>query len=84
MFKVGDSVELDLESDINLDYDGTPNPEEMEWLASKGLLPYSIYTILKIDTDEYTGDCYVKLFDGGHYFCAERFKLAAPLNLENE
>ena len=84
MFRAGDLVELDLESDVNLDYDGTLNEEEMEWLASRGVVPNTVYEIIKVmvePDDDYT---YAMIAPDKHCFMGERFKLAAPLTLENE
>lgn len=86
MFKAGDLVELDLESDVNLDYDGTLNPDDMGWLATKGVYPNVGYEVKEIISDEGYEEYYLKLLikDVDYCFISERFKLSAPLSLENE
>lgn len=85
MFNVGDLVELDKESYINQGWDG----DELKLLESMGLKIGEIYQIenfLKAEED-FLGDHLprlVELKDNTWSWSEDRFKLAIPLNLENE
>lgn len=85
MFKVGDLVELDMESMVNKNWDGSVSEEEMEYLESKGLYLNTVYEIERDEVDQF-GDQYLflKTQKDSYGFMSERFKLTIPLNLENE
>lgn len=85
MFKVGDLVELDMESMVNKNWDGSVSEEEMKYLASKGLYPNTAYEIERDEADQFEDQyLFLKTQKASYGFMSERFKLAAPLNLENE
>lgn len=85
MFKVGDEVELDLNSPMFIDVlDGTID-DEVEFCKDMGLIPGKVYKIIDLDVgeDEYGTYTFIRL-EGAHLgWSPDRFKHAVT-TLENE
>lgn len=86
MFVVGDFLELDLESDLNKGFGDVE--DELAFLERCGLVPNNIYKLERIleevDDEAYDLPPLVVLEGVNLSWSSERFKLAAPLELENE
>lgn len=85
MFKVGDEVELDLNSPMFVDGVPATTEDELEFCKDMGLVPDKAYKVLKVvhDVDE-DGDWYLLKLEGARLsWCNTRFKHAVT-TLENE
>lgn len=85
MFVVGDFLELDLESDLNKGFGDVE--DELAFLATFKLVPNTSYKLKRIveeANDEDDLPPLIELEGVNLSWASDRFKLAAPLKLENE
>lgn len=85
MFVVGDILELDLDNHLNKGFGDVE--DELEFLAKFKLVPntpYKLKRIVEEADDEDDLPPLIQLEGVNLSWASERFKLAAPLELENE